>query len=95
MSREIKEEVGDIEFSLNEAPVAVGRHLLKSHISYESEDIHVLYLFFEARYLGGEMKISDEHKSFKWLDPNAIKPEDYFTSGILEGIKMYLAKCNK
>jgi len=92
MAREIKEEIGDIEFSLNETPVAVGRHLLKAHISFESEDTHVLYLFFEAQYISGEIKISAEHNSFKWLNLNAIKPEDYFASGILEGIKMYLTK---
>lgn len=92
ISREIKEEIGDIEFSLNEAPVAVGRHLLKPHISFESEDTHVLYLFFEAQYLGGEISTSDEHDGFKWLDLGTIKSEDYFTSGILEGMKMYLAK---
>lgn len=92
MSREIKEEVGDIEFSLSEAPVAVGRHLLKAHISYESEDTHVLYLFYEARYIGGEIKTSAEHNSFKWLNLEGVELEKYFKSGILEGMKMYLAK---
>lgn len=92
MSREIKEEVGDIKFSLNETPVAVGRHLLKAHISYESEDTHVLYLFFEAQYLEGEIKTSDEHTGFKWLNLEGVELEKYFKSGILEGIMIYLAK---
>jgi 8-oxo-dGTP pyrophosphatase MutT (NUDIX family) len=92
MAREIKEEIGDIEFSLSEIPVAVGRHLLKPHISYESEDTHVLYLFYEARYISGEIKVSEEHNGFKWLSLEDVELEKYFKSGILEGMKMYLAK---
>ncbi len=37
----------------------------------------------------GDIKISDEHSNFKWLNLKDIKLEEYFTSGILEGVKMY------
>lgn len=50
----------------------------------------VIYLFFEAEYVKGEVKISDEHTGFVWLDFSKIQLEKYFKSGNLEGIMMYL-----
>jgi len=90
IKREIFEEVGNIEFNLNPKPVAIGRHLIPASISKSGSDIHVLYLFFEAEYLTGQIFISNEHTGFKWVDLLKETPEKLFTSGILEGVKMYL-----
>ena len=92
IKREIREEVGDVKYTLNNSPVALGRHLIPSQISSSGKDINVIYIFFEAKYSKGEIVINDEHLGFKWIDISKIKLEDYFDSGILEGIKMYLAK---
>lgn len=91
IKREILEEVGNINFNLNPKPVAVGRHFIPASIAKSGLDIHVLYLFFEAEYLGGEVVISEEHLGFRWVDLSKETLEKLFTSGILEGIKMYLA----
>lgn len=88
LEREIKEEVGDISYCLQKNPVAIGRHSFPSVIDL-TQDIHVLYLFFKAEYLGGDVKISFEHTGRQWLDLKQINLSDYFTSGILEGITMY------
>jgi 8-oxo-dGTP pyrophosphatase MutT (NUDIX family) len=90
LKREIKEELGEINYTLKPEPVAVGRHLLSASISGLPEDVHVLYLFFEAKFISGEIKISDEHLDYKWFDLTKHKPSELFKSGNLEGINMYL-----
>lgn len=92
IKREIKEEIGDIKYKLNSKPVSVGRHLLKSKFSGLPEDVHVLYLFFEATYTGGDVSISHEHINYQWFDMKKNEPAKLFKSGNLEGINMYLSK---
>jgi len=90
-SRELFEEIGDIEFSINPKPVATGRHFLPSR-SGESNGNHLIYLFFEADYLGGKITISDEHVDHRWVKLEEVKLDDFFISGFLDAAKMYLGK---
>lgn len=92
LKREVIEEVGDlVKFELtSDKPVAVSRHNIPKEISKLSEDRHILQIFFEAKYLGGDIKISDEHLSAIWLDLKEIDLATYFTAGILEGVRMYM-----
>ena len=92
IAREVAEEIGNVEFQLRQKPVAAGRHLIPASMTGSGKDVHVLYLFFEAKYLSGELKISSEHAGYQWLDLAVIDPSEYFTSGILEGVRMYLGK---
>lgn len=92
IKREVIEEVGEINFILNPKPVAVGRHLTPASISKSGSDIRVLYLFFEAKYISGEITISHEHASFKWVDFSKENPKKFLTTGNLEGMEMYLSK---
>jgi len=89
LEREVKEEIGDIELKLRGKPVALGRHLILASMTSLKKDIHVLYVFFEAEYLNGGIKISEEHVNYEWLDLNKIELSDYFISGILEGVQFY------
>lgn len=91
LRRELKEEVGNIKYKLSPKPVALGRHLLPTKFSKLKKDIHVLYLFFEARYIGGKIKIGKEHSGYKWIDFKKHGPKKIVSSGNLEGIKMYLS----
>jgi 8-oxo-dGTP diphosphatase len=92
IKREIIEEVGNINFTLDTKPVAVGRHLAPAAITKKDHDIHVLYLFFEAQYINGEINISNEHIGYKWVDFSKNEPAKLLKSGNLEGLKMYLTK---
>lgn len=89
IAREIKEELGDITYNLKSKPVAVGRHFIPASMIDIRKDTHVLYLFFEAEYIKGELKISDEHNGYHWLNLKEIELNDYYISGILDGVKMY------
>ncbi len=95
IKREIIEEVGNINFVLGSKSVAVGRHLIPASMSKNGSDIHILYLFFEAKYVSGDITISNEHIGFKWADFSKEKPVKLLKSGNLEGIEMYLSKATE
>jgi len=80
----------EIKYQLQQKPVAVGRHLIPASMTSSGKGVHILYLFFEADYRSGKITISDEHIGYKWINLKKIYLDEYFTSGILEGIKMYL-----
>jgi 8-oxo-dGTP pyrophosphatase MutT (NUDIX family) len=90
--REVAEEIGDIELTISARPVGIGRHLIPAEMTSEHKDIHIMYIFFEAKMLSGDIKISQEHDGFKWVNLAEGDPAELFTSGILEGINMYLNK---
>jgi 8-oxo-dGTP pyrophosphatase MutT (NUDIX family) len=92
IAREVTEELGEAKYKLKPGIVAAGRHIIPPYLTKTGKETHVLYLFFEAKYLGGEIKTSAEHTGFAWLDLKKIEPAKYFTSGILEGVRMYLDK---
>jgi 8-oxo-dGTP pyrophosphatase MutT (NUDIX family) len=91
VAREIREEVGDVEYHFHRKPVAVGRHLIPAALASTGKDTHVLYLFFVADYVDGDLEISNEHTAFLWADLSRIEPDRYFISGILEGVRMHLS----
>lgn len=90
--RELQEECGVSDAIVNPAPVAYGRHLVPAAQEKMSHDVHVLYLFFEATLNSGNITISEEHSSYEWVDLAALDLTQYFKSGILEGVQMYLTK---
>ncbi len=88
--REVREEIGDVEYDLNSRPVAVARHLIPASISVHKRDVHVLYLLYEGLCKSGEVTVSREHTGFIWINPLEVKLEKYLKSGNLEGMRMYL-----
>lgn len=92
LKREIVEEIGEAEILINKTPVGIGRHCIKKEHANSEKDIHVLYVFYEVQLETGNVNISDEHEGFEWVDLNNIELGKYFTSGLLEGVKMYLRK---
>jgi len=89
LKRELAEEIGDLKITISPKIVALGRaESLK--LDKNGKRIRVLYIMFEGNYHEGDIVISGEHKDYKWVNLKNIKLEDYFVSGILEAIKMYL-----
>jgi 8-oxo-dGTP pyrophosphatase MutT (NUDIX family) len=95
LHREIQEELGSVEVEIDEKPVAIGRHAIMQHIPQNEykKEVHILYIFFEAQYLSGEIKKSDEHTSLKWITLSKETINTHFISGIHEGLTMYLTQC--
>ena len=94
IQRELKEEVGNISVTVNPKPVALGRHLIPASMTEERKDLHVLYIFFEARMVSGNITISQEHDGYQWINLSTSEPAKLFKSGILEGIQAYLESYN-
>ncbi len=93
LRREAVEEIGAVKFTLiSSRPVAIGRHIIKAeHTSSKVKDVPVLYVFFEGVCSGSpEITVSGEHEGYAWIDLEHGQLADYFTSGILEGVQMYL-----
>jgi len=89
VKRELYEETGLKDVLIDRAPVGIGRAKIKS-LDQDGNKIRVFYVFFEAKYLNGNVIISREHSGFKWVNLKNIKLEDYFTASVLEGLKQYL-----
>lgn len=88
LKRELLEEIGNIDFKLYPSPVSIVRHTFtKPH-----KEISVLYIFFEADYLSGDVKISDEHSDHLWIKLDSIEPKEYFANFLVSGVEMYLKK---
>lgn len=87
--REIKEECGpnfEVQI-LSDKPVAISKW--KMHRK-NGEIMYVLYIFFEAKYLSGEVKMSDEHQAVSWEKITKENASTYFYGSILDGIDMYM-----
>lgn len=88
LDREIKEEVWNIKYKINNKPVAVSRH--RAEYSDRVEDI--FYSFYEAEIISWDICISNEHDGYKWVKLSDIILKDYFISWIFDWVEMYLNK---
>ena len=92
IKREIFEEVGSIECTVNPKPVGAAIHIVPQEVHDLGEDLFVFMVLYEGEYLGGKIKISPVHAGYKWIDLNKIKPEEWFTKGLLAAVKNFLQK---
>lgn len=89
IERELIEEIGlEVRYRLSSKPVACSIHTYDS--KKYGRKVDILCLFFEAEYLGGNIKISSEHKEFDWLKLSNKNISKYFIKGPLEGMRNYL-----
>jgi 8-oxo-dGTP pyrophosphatase MutT (NUDIX family) len=62
IAREIREELGaDVRFHL-------GAVLFVHHLGYTKNEGSILNVVFEAQYISGDIKLSEEHISYEWVD---------------------------
>ena len=92
VKRELKEECGLTDVTIDPTPVALGRHLVPAVQEGLDHDVRVLYVFFEGTLNSGVVVTSFEHTSFKWVDLKSLDLTKYFKSGILEGVKAHVKK---
>jgi len=57
--------------------------------------VRIFAVGYEAKYLGGEIKLGEHHDKMEWVDVNTVKPEEYFEGGWLSGVQEYLGKVRK
>ena len=84
ISREVKEEIGPkIKYKLRKDPVALGKYQFK-------DGRCILYILFEAKYISGKIKISEEHTEYIWKKLNAQNAEKFFHAKFTKLFKTYL-----
>jgi 8-oxo-dGTP pyrophosphatase MutT (NUDIX family) len=86
LRREIKEEIGDVDIEVDMHP----RSLLRAGIGPDMAT-HIFYVVFEGKYLGGEIKTSDEHEEgFVWEKPETLDFEKHIPPQHRDDLRHYL-----
>ena len=67
IAREIKEELG------SKVKYKLGPPIFQFRRYFKSRDIWIFQTYYLAKYISGEIKLSREHTSYKWLNPKQIK----------------------
>lgn len=70
LHREAKEELGDVEIAIDPRPVLVSRDAIGPN-----KETRIIYIFFEGKFLGGEVKTSNEHSGLVWENPRNLDIE--------------------
>ena len=91
IKRKIHEELGDnVKYELQK-PIVFMRHERDEVISdTERAKRRIFAIGYQAKYLGGEIKLGQSHVEYKWVSVNNFKPSDCFTGGWLKGVEEYI-----
>ncbi len=82
--RELAEELGsDFRYDLNEEPAFIFPHYI---ISAKTDGLGIAFL---AEYLGGEIRLSDEHDDMNWVSAADYNPDDYFAEHMAAAVRRY------
>jgi 8-oxo-dGTP diphosphatase len=87
LKRELEEELGSsMKLNISNDVVLVHKHRvnLGNH--------PCIILGYDCEYLSGEIKISDEHDFFEWVDIKTFKPETFYSEYMLEAVCKYLSR---
>ncbi len=89
IQRKMSEELGDnIKYSIGK-PLVFMRHERIEHTE-ESPNVRIFAIGYEGILKRGEIKTSERHQEFLWVDPKTFQPEEYFKGGWLKGVQEYL-----
>lgn len=90
IKRKMSEECGDdIKYTIGK-PAVFMRHERVEHAP-GNPTVRIFAIGYESALESGEIKTSERHPEFLWVDPATFKPEDYFTGGWLKGVQEYLS----
>ena len=90
IERKMSQELGDnLKYTIGK-PVVLMRHQ-RIEASLGSPTVRIFAVGYEGKFESGEIKTSERHPEFLWIDVDRFKPEDYFTGGWLKGVQEYLS----
>lgn len=94
IKRKLFEELGDdIVYTIGDPGVFM-RHE-RQEAAPGNPMVRIFAIGYRGTLISGEVKTSERHPEFLWVDPNSFHPEDYFKGGWLKGVQEYLAMRNK
>lgn len=88
LEREVREELGDsIRYKL-------GKPLFQFRRHFENKGFRVFITVYEAEFLSGEIRLSDEHSRYEWVNPKNVtfKEEGFFHPEAFLAFKKYFEK---
>ena len=73
LKREVAEEIGE------DVTISIGQTLFVSKRQYTKVGTthYIAAIFFAGQYLGGDLKLSEEHQNYDWLTPDEITNSRY------------------
>jgi 8-oxo-dGTP pyrophosphatase MutT (NUDIX family) len=83
LKREIKEELGNIQYSITPSPVAATSWTWPNGQA-------MAFIYFLVKYQSGELEISDEHLAHSWIDATPEEVDKYFTTYHNTALKQFL-----
>jgi len=91
IKRKLLEELGaEAKYELGKALVFM-RHERDEIISdTERSKRRIFAIGYQAKYLGGEIKLGKSHEQYEWVNIKTFEPEKYFTGGWLKGVEEYI-----
>jgi 8-oxo-dGTP pyrophosphatase MutT (NUDIX family) len=90
LKREIQEELGkNIKFIINDVAFASKRRFTE-----KNKDNRLIAIYYEVEYLSGEIKLSDEHSKYSWINPSSIleEPDKFMSKDEYNQYNKYLSK---
>ena len=93
VKRKITEELGkSLKYKLGQ-PVVFMRHgRMELLPSGKKAKRRIFAVGYQARYLGGTIRLGKNHLKYLWVEKRGFKPAKYFKGGWLNGVKEYLTK---
>jgi 8-oxo-dGTP pyrophosphatase MutT (NUDIX family) len=83
IAREVAEEIGlKPKYQLSPAPVAISKFRFTSGRNR-------FYILFKAKYLGGQIKLSKEHITYRWEKLNQNNIKKLFHPSLAQLLKYY------
>lgn len=92
IAREVREELG-----LKAPQYTLGKPLFHFRRMRRQKDAHPKFVFlavYDAEWISGEVKISDEHSAYEWFDPrkDSLRRKDFSNIEEYRALKNYFAK---
>lgn len=94
IAREIREELGSkVKYILGEP-----RFVLRRWTLWHGKKTPVFCVFYEAQWVSGDIRLSDEHCAYEWLDPkefHTLKRADFKHEEEYPALKKYIVAAGK
>lgn len=62
IAREVREELGPVRYKM-------GKAVFQYRAYHEPREIYIFATVYDATYLSGAIRLSDEHSSYQWIKP--------------------------
>ncbi len=95
LKREVKEETG-LKVQISE-PFSIGYFKFPDQVKHRHAGKEIFLVFFKAKYISGEVTISDEHNKFDWFDKDRFKKtfKNKKDTNILKALGEYFNKATR